>query len=314
MKILVTGAGGFLGSHFVDRLVAENHEVLALDPAGKKKFITNQARVYKLSCKSPSLNKIFEKEKPDMVCHFGTDDTVLTSFDHPLKNAEHIQNTLNLLELCKHHKVKRIIYPSSAATYGNPQYLPCDEQHPCHPVSPLGVTQRAIENYLYFYWVNFNLDHIILRIANAYGPRQSGERDGGIISILIRQMLRSEQVIINGDGFQERDFIYSSDVMDGIMAAVNYSARTGKRVPPAHFIFNLGTSRSYSINHLFGKLKEHIIYNRKPVKGPQLPCEVFEMSLDPAHAITKLNWSPKVNLDDGINRTLRWFKKELKIK
>jgi UDP-glucose 4-epimerase len=314
MKVLVTGADKFLGSHLVDRLVAENEDAVALDPQGGKGFITNKAKLYKYDYRSRNqLQKVFEKERPDIVCHLAADDTIVTSFEQPLRNLEHIRHSLNLLELCKQHHVKRLIYTSSAAVYGNPQYLPCDEQHPTHPVSPLGITQRAVENYLYFYWVNFGLDHVVLRTANVYGPRQSAGRDGGIISILISGMLRSDRVIINGDGMQERDFVFFSDVMDAVVKAIKLPVRKTERAAPTDFIYNLGTAKSISINAVFEMLKELIPYNRKPVKGPQRPCEVFEMRLHARHAASKLEWKLKVPLEEGIKKTLYWFKKKLKV-
>lgn len=314
MKILVTGADNFLGSHLVDRLIAENEEVIALDPSGGRGFITKNARVYRYDYRSSNLERLFEKERPDIVCHFAREHSLVTSFEHPLENAEHVTYSLKLLELCKKYKVKRVIYMSSAAVYGHPQYLPCDEVHPTHPVSPLGVTQRSVENYLYSYWVNSGLDHVIFRTANVYGPRQSSGRNGRIVAVLATRMLRSEQVIINGDGFQERDFIFFSDVQDAVLAATRLPERKSKRAEPSDFIYNLGTGKSTSISHLFSMLKERISYSRDPVKGPQLPCEVFEMRLDAARAQKQLGWKAKVGLEEGLDRTLVWFKKELGVK
>jgi len=313
MKVLITGAGQFLGSHLVDRLIAENEEVVALDPAGGKGFISNNARVYKHDYKSGNVAKVFAKEHPDVVCHFAAEDTIMTSFEHPMKNVEHIRYSLRLFELCKQYKVKRVIYASSSAVYGNPQYLPCDEQHPTHPVSPLGIAQRAVENYLSFYWINFGLDHAILRTANVYGPRQTATRSGGIIAILAGRMLKADKVIINGDGMQERDFVFFSDIMDAALKAIKLPARKDKRAAPTDFIFNLGTGKSFSINTVFEILKERISYNKKPVRGPQRPCEVFEMRLHARHAETALRWEPKVSLEQGIEKTLLWFKKKLRV-
>lgn len=314
MKVLVTGANKFLGSHLVDRLVAENEEVIALDPTGGRGFITKLARIYRQDYSATTLEKIFEKERPDYVCHFSVDDTIATSFERPLENANHILSTLMLLELCKRYSIKRIIYASSTAVYGNPQYLPCDEVHPLHPVSPLGVTQQTIESYLYFYWVNFGLDHTILRNANVYGPRQSASREGGIVSVLIERMLRAQEVILNGDGMQERDFLFFSDFIDATVAALRLQERKTKRALPVDFVYNVGSGESVSINDLFSLLKDKIPYERKPVKGPQKPCEVYVMSLDSSRGMKALGWKPKISLDEGLDRTIFWFKKELKIK
>lgn len=309
MKILVTGADNFLGSHLVDRLFAENEEVIALDPSGGKGFITKNAKIYRHDYRSNNMGRLFEKERPDMVCHFAREHSLISSFERPLENAEHVTSSLMLLELCKQYKVKRVIYLSSSAVYGHPQYLPCDEVHPTHPVSPLGVTQLTVENYLYSYWVNTGLDHVIFRTANIYGPRQSYGRNGRIVAALMARMLRSEQVIINGDGFQERDFIFFSDVLDAVLTAIKLPERKSKRAEPRDFIYNLGSGQSKSINNLFSMLKERIAYKREPVRGPQLPCEVFEMRLDSARAQTMLGWKPKIDLEEGLSKTLVWFKK-----
>ncbi len=308
MKILVTGAGEFLGSHLVDHLIAHNHEVVALDPSGGRGFITNQAKVYRQDYRSVNLEKLFEKEMPYVVCHFAHKETVLTSFEKPLENANHILYSLILLEMCKRFRVKRMIYASSAAAYGHPQYLPCDEGHPTYPISPLGVTHRTVENYLYTYWVNHGLDNVVLRIGNVYGPRQLS---GGIIPVFAKRMLKGEQVLINGDGWQERDFVFFSDVMDAVIAAIELPTRENKRAAPTDFIYNLGTGQSVSVNHVFSLLNERIPYKRQPIKGPQLPCEVFEMRLDPTRARTTLGWKPKVSLEQGIDKTLLWIRKQI---
>lgn len=314
MKVLVTGADKFLGSHLVDRLVAEDYDVVALDPDGGRNFITNKARVYRQDYRARNhLEKLFARERPQMVFHFHALGTIVTSFEAPRETTAHIHHTLVLLDLCKRYNVKRVVYPSSAAVYGNPQYLPCDEQHPTHPVSPLGVVQTSLEKYLYYYWVNFGTDHVILRTANVFGPRQGSGRGGGIMSVLISRMLRRESIIINGDGMQERDFVFFSDVMDAVMAAAKLPERNSKRAAPTDFIYNVGTGYSVSVNGLLEMLKQRIPYERRPIKGPQRPCEVFEMRLHCRHAHSALEWKPGVTLDAGIDKTILWFKKKIKI-
>lgn len=307
MKVLLTGGEGSLGSHLADRLVAEGLQVAVLDPTGGSNFITTRPTVYRQDYRSNTLGRIFEKERPEMVCHFPRDRSLLHSCEHPLDNAEQATYSLNLLEQCKNHRVKRVIYCSSAAVYGHPQYLPCDEEHPTHPISPLGVTQRTVENYLYSYWVNFGLDHVVLRPANVYGPRAFL----GIVSALIKRMLAGDKVIINGDGLQERDFLYFSDVTDAAMGAIRLPERRSKRAAPVDFIYNLGTGESISVNDLYHMVAEKLGYGKKPVQGPQLPCEVFEMGLDAHHAMTSLGWEPQVPLSQGLDKTIMWFKKRM---
>lgn len=148
MRILVTGGGGFLGSWVVDRLV-EAHKVVVVDDLtrGRKENLNPKARFYKLDITRPSFEKAFKRERPEVLFHFAAQRSVLRSIEKPLETTRvNLLGSLNLLELCRRYGVKGVIYASSAAVYGEPQYLPCDEEHPIHPLSPYGATLASVEH------------------------------------------------------------------------------------------------------------------------------------------------------------------------
>ncbi len=212
MKILVTGGAGFIGSHVADAFVNEGHEVVIVDDlsTGRKQNLNPKARFYEMDIRDPKLEEVFAHEKPDVVDHHAAQMSVRISVQDPLRDADiNIRGSLNILENCVKHQVKKVIYISSGgAAYGEPEYLPCDEAHPVNPICQYGASKHTVEHYLYIYHVNYGLNYTVLRYPNVYGPRQDPHGEAGVVAIFTGQMLAGEQVVINGDGEQVRDFAY----------------------------------------------------------------------------------------------------------
>jgi UDP-glucose 4-epimerase len=311
MRILVTGGAGFIGSHVVDRYVELGHEVIVIDDlsTGREEYVNKGAKFYKLDIRDrKSLEKIFKDERPDIVNHHAAQISVQNSIRDPIFDADvNVKGSLNLIELSLKYDVKKFIYISSGgAVYGEPKYLPCDEEHPVNPLSPYGVSKHVVEHYLYLYFVNYNLDYLVLRYPNVYGPRQDPFGEAGVVAIFTMRMLKDEEVIINGDGTQERDFVYVDDIVEANVLSLD-SSSLGES--PTDRIFNLGSGRGTSVNEIFKYLSQLTGYRRKPTHGPPKPGEVYKISLSAKRAEKFLGWRERFSLEEGLRETVDWFRK-----
>lgn len=302
MKVLVTGGAGFIGSHVVDSLIEDGHTIVVVDDlsTGKREHVNAQASFYHLDIRSPDLSQVFAQERPEVINHHAAQVDVRRSVVDPLFDADvNVVGSLNLLECARAHGVRKMVYASTGgAAYGEPQYLPCDENHPLNPICPYGVSKLAVEHYLYLYGLGHGLEYTILRYPNVYGPRQDPFGEGGVVAIFARQMVDGQQVIINGSGEQERDFVYVADVVRANMVAI---AEGGRQV------YNLGTGVGTSINELFTTMKGLTGYAREPVHGPPKPGETFRIYLDAEKARRELGWEPVVTLEEGLRETIGSF-------
>jgi len=305
MKILVTGAAGFIGSHVVDTYLANGYEVVAVDDlsTGRLSNLNPAARFYQMDIRSPELQNVFETERPDFVNHHAAQMDVRRSVTAPIFDAEvNILGSINLLENAARYNVKRVIYISSGgAVYGEPEYLPCDEEHPARPICQYGASKYTIEHYLYLYQHIYGLNYVILRYANVYGPRQNPHGEAGVVAIFTGQMLSNEQIIINGDGEQQRDFVYVGDC-----AQANLLALTSEKVNTIH---NIGSGLGSSVNDIYHMLRDIACYDKLPKYAPAKLGETRRIYLDTGRAARQLGWVPTVNLMDGLKMTVDYFQK-----
>jgi len=306
MKVLVTGGAGFIGSHVVDFFIQEGHEVVVVDNlhTGKRENLNPKARFYQVDIRSPELEEVFEKEKPEVISHQAALVNVRESMLKPMLYAEvNILGSLNLLELARRYEVKKIIYASTGgAVYGEPEYLPVDEEHPINPLDPYGASKHAVEHYLHLYYLNYGLEYISLRYPNVYGPRQDPFGEAGVVAIFTGQMLRGEQPVINGSGEQERDFLYVGDVARANILALKKEGCG---------IYNLGWGKGTSVNEIFRLLKELTGYPGMAVHGPPKQGEVFKICLKAEKAKRELGWEPLVPLEEGLKATVEYFRRNL---
>jgi UDP-glucose 4-epimerase len=219
----------------------------------------------------------------------------------PLYDAEvNILGSLNVLGAARAAGVRKVIYASTGgAVYGEPEYLPVDEAHPIHPLCEYGASKHTVEHYLYLYAENYGLDYTVLRYPNVYGPRQDPHGEAGVVAIFARKMLRDEACTINGDGDQERDFLYVGDCARANLLVLGTAG--------SHGTYNLGTGVGTSINDLFGLLAEATGYHRPARHGPPKVGETYRIFLDASRARAELGWAPTVALADGLARTVEWL-------
>ena len=215
MKVLVTGGAGFIGSHIVDTLIESGYEVVVVDnlSSGKKEYLNDKAIFYDLDLHSKQIEDVFEKELPDFVIHEAAQVDVSISIHHPYFDAySNILGTIHLLELSRKYHVKKVIYASSCAVYGETGDYSIQENSKIQPISFYGASKYTPELYIQLYQKLYGLPYTILRYANVYGPRQTPKGEGGVISIFVQKLLKNENLIIYGYGTQTRDFVYVKDV------------------------------------------------------------------------------------------------------
>jgi len=309
MKVLVTGGAGFIGSHVVDGLIEAGHEVMIVDnlSTGRRRNLNPKATFYEMDIRDPQLRTVIAAEKPEVINHHAAQATVLTSLASPVLDAQvNIVGSLNLLDCARDLGVRKFIYISTGgALYGEPEYLPCDENHPIRPISPYGVSKHTVEHYLYLFKENYGLDYAILRYPNVYGPRQDPAGEAGVVAIFSHQMLNGERPVIYGSGEQERDFVYVEDVVRANLL-VMASGDGGT--------YNLGSGRGTSVNELFAMMKDITEYGQDPIYQPPRAGEVFKIYLDGTKANMELGWNATVSLREGLERTVEFFASESRLK
>lgn len=304
MKILVTGGAGFIASHVVDLFVERGAEVVVVDDlsTGRRSNLNPRARFYQLDVRDPALIDVCMRERPDYVSHHAAQVDVRRSVEDPQFDADvNVRGSLNVLEAARRSGVRRLVYVSTGgAVYGEPEYLPVDEQHPVNPLCPYGASKHVVEHYLYMYRHNYGLNYVVLRYPNVYGPRQDPRGEAGVVAIFTGRMLAGQPVIINGDGEQSRDFLYVGDC-----ASANWLAL---EQPRAAGLYNLGTGAPTSVNQIFAALQTATGYTLPAGHGPAKLGETRHIYLDAGRARRELGWRPTVDLANGLARTIEHFK------
>jgi UDP-glucose 4-epimerase len=307
LKVLVTGGAGFIGSHIVELLVKKRIPVVVIDnfsrgQANNLHHIRKKFVLYELDITSSKLISIMEKEKPTHVIHHAAQASVQASIHSPLFDAKaNIIGTLNVLEACRQVGVHKIIFASSAAVYGR-QEGSLTEQCPTLPSSPYGLSKLTGEQYVKLYKEKFGLDYAILRYANVYGPRQSLQGEGGVVSIFINRLLCGEQVSIFGDGTQTRDFVFVEDVAKANLLAL---------VADGSVVANISTNTAISICDLYKKLVDIIGFNSKLVYEPFRTGDLKSSQLANEKAKQYLGWQPRFMIGQGLVKTITYYEKKL---
>ncbi len=303
MKIMITGGAGFIGSHISDLLIDQGHAMVIVDDLsnGKRENVNPHAAFYEVSILDRDLAEIFRKERPAVVIHHAAQISVRDSVKDPLRDMEiNIKGSVQLLEHCKDHRVKKIIFSSTGgALYGEQDYFPADENHPMRPLSPYAIAKLSVEKYLYFYFTTHRIPYTVLRYANVYGPRQDPFGEAGVVAIFSQKMLKGDQPVINGDGNQTRDFVYVGDVARANLLALQHEV-TGE--------INIGTGVETSINTIFNEIKALVAPGTPEVHGPAMPGEQLRSVLSYQKARTVLGWEPTMPLTTGLKHTVEFFR------
>lgn len=304
-KALVTGGAGFIGSHLVDRLLAEGFRVSIIDnlSAGSLQNLNPAATFYHSDITQAAAEEIFSREQPDIVFHLAARVSVTSSAQDPVGNADvNVIGTLRLLEAARRAGLEKFIFSSTGgAIYGNPEENPCREDTPAVPISPYGLSKLLAEQYIDLFHRLYRLNFTNLRYGNVYGPRQDPHGEAGVVAIFIRTMLEGGQARIFGDGEQERDFVFVDDIVEANIRAIDRGH---------HRTLNIGSGEGVSVTRLFDTLQSHLDYPHEAEHRPRRHGEVHKIFLDSSAAREHLGWTPATSLEEGLRKTVEYYRSE----
>jgi UDP-glucose 4-epimerase len=223
------------------------------------------------------------------------------SVDKPQLDAEvNILGSLNVCQGAVNAGTRKVVFAGSGGTlYGEPESLPVREGHSHHPLSPYGVSKKAVGDYLHYYREIQDLDSTVLALANVYGPRQDPHGEAGVVAIVAGKVLARDRATVFGDGSQTRDFVYVDDVVDAFVRAID--AGGGLTI-------NIGTGIETSVQRLYDVMAKLGEFPEPPKYAAARTGELARSSLDPGRAATHLGWEPQVDIETGLSRTLAWFR------
>lgn len=305
MKALVTGGAGFIGSHTVDKMVARGWEVVVLDnlSTGLRTNIPAGVNLVEMDILDNGLLDLFSQEKFDYVVHLAAQTSVPFSITHPDIDCQvNMRGLVNVLEACRKTGVKRVVFASSAAVYGDADSLPIREEVELKPGSFYGLTKCTGEKYLALYSQIHQLDYVVLRYANVYGERQGDGGEGGVVSIFTRKIHQDQPICIYGDGGQTRDFIYVGDVAEANCQALTARV-TAKRV------YNISSQTQTSINDLIAILTKAAGKQINKMYTAVREGDIYHSILSNDAARRGMHWQPQMPLVEGLGRTYHYLNK-----
>lgn len=313
-KLLVTGGAGFIGSHLVDRLLASDVERVTVvddfnnfyNPAIKHDNIRQHLKdprysIHEVDIRNrAALEQVFKEAHFDCVVHLAARAGVRPSLSEPQLYAEtNINGTLNLLELARANNIKRFVFGSSSSVYGINAKVPFSEDDPIRrPISPYAATKGAGELLCHTYSHLYGLRCICLRFFTVYGPRQ---RPDLAIHKFAKLISQSKPIPVFGDGTTRRDYTYVDDIIDGVMAAIDYDQSN-------YEVINLGESRTVELNELISLLEKELDTHAKIDRQPPQPGDVPQTFADISKARALLGYNPKTQIEEGLHRFVEWFR------
>jgi UDP-glucose 4-epimerase len=307
MNILVTGGAGFIGSHIVDALVLQGHNVHVVDDmsGGFEQNVNKGATLHTYSIESDEVESLWKEHRFEVMFHLAAQMDVRKSVADPVFDARiNVLGLLHLLEVGRKNGLRKVVFSSTGgAIYGEPDFVPQDESHVNRPESPYGITKLVSEHYLRFYGTTYGLEWIALRYANVYGPRQNAHGEAGVVAIFAQKMLKDEPCFINGDGLQTRDFVYVKDVVDANMRALKYDGNG---------IFNVGTSIETNLITLFRHLQALTGSKIPEAHADAKPGEQVRSVIGTKRIEDTMGWRRQYDLKVGLAETVGYFRNKLK--
>jgi UDP-glucuronate 4-epimerase len=317
MKVLLTGGAGFIGSHLAERLLARGEDLTIVDnlnPAYDPEVKRNNLRAVRAHWEfrfhetdildDRSMDSIFEQVRPDKVIHLAAYAGVRPSLEWPARYCDvNVTGTAKLLALSQRYQIKNFVFGSSSSVYGDTDKVPFREDDPINtPASPYAATKRAGELLCYSFHHNSGMNISCLRFFTVYGPRQ---RPDMAIHKFARLMARGATVPVYAYGESARDYTYVSDIVAGILSALdrNYPFE----------IFNLGSDQPVKLAALVGVMERALGLTASTERLPQQPGDVTVTWADISKAKEKLDYRPRVSVDDGISRFVNWFRRLLPV-
>lgn len=301
-KILITGGSGFVGTNIIDQLSEKNFEIFSLDIEEPKKIKEN-VKYVNLDIRSKDLKNVIEKIDPEIIIHLAAQSSVSISSKDPLiDNDINLNGSLNLLlNLLNLQSRHLIFFSTGGAIYGEEIGKKFNEDDTPKPLSPYGISKLNFENYLNYYSkLNlFNGKISIVRPSNIYGPWQNPKGEAGVVSIFSDRMLKGEDIIIFGNGNEYRDYIFIDDVIEFVYKLIELNLQG---------TFNVSFGETTKTKDIFKSIANIIGYNKPPILRNKREGDIFGIDLDNSKSIG-LGWSPKINLELGLMKTIKFLKK-----
>ena len=306
MRLLVTGGAGFIGSHLVDRMLADGHEVVAVDDlsSGSRDNLagalqSDRFTLHELDIRDPALIRLTAELRPEVVFHLAAQISVRRSVADPVHDARiNVEGTAATLVAACEGSARKVVFASSVATYGRPTTIPVPGDAPTDPRSPYAASKLSAETYLAMFRALHGIEYTTLVLSNVYGPRQSPDGEAGVVSIFTDALLAGTPTVLYGDGTQTRDYVYVDDVVDGLVRAGG-SEGNGRR-------FNLGTGIQTTDRRLHSLIADAAGAPDKPGCAQPREGDLPAMAVDPVPANEGLGWEPRVDLSTGVKLTAEW--------
>ncbi|SVA23119.1 uncharacterized protein METZ01_LOCUS75973 [marine metagenome] len=300
---MVTGGAGFIGSHIVNAYIDAGHDVVIIDDlsSGEMSFVNPKAIFYQLNIHSPDVKRILEKEKISAINHHAAQISVSESVSDPLFDANsNIIGTLQLLQNAVSLKIDKFVFASTGgAMYGEQTIFPANEEHPCDPLSPYGISKLCAEKYINYFRTQRGLNTTVLRYSNVYGPHQDPHGEAGVVAIFCQRLMEGLPPVICGDGEQTRDFISVGDVAQANIIALDSKCEG---------TFNVGTGKETSVNFLTKKLLKVSGITTSAKHSPARKAEQRRSSIDSEKLLKSFGWKPCISLEEGLFETINYFK------
>lgn len=305
MRILVSGGAGFIGSNIVDAYRAAGHDVAVIDSlvTGLRENVPSDVTLYEADIRDVDrVRAALDEFRPEVLNHHAAHLSVSESVADPRFDAD--VNTIGFLSLMEAARpyLKRVIVASSGGVvYGDATQIPTPETYPTQPISPYGVAKLTMEHYLHYYHTQYQVPWVALRYANVYGPRQNPKGETGVIAVFFDQMGSGKQPQILGDGLQTRDYVFVEDVV-----AANVAALDRGNGP-----YNIGSGTETNVIDLYQRLQAAYGSSLPEVFGPARPGEQRRSALDTTRAATDLAWQSNAALDEGLGKTVAWYRQHM---
>jgi UDP-glucose 4-epimerase len=299
MRAVVTGGAGFIGSHLVDALIERGDDVHVLDnlATGSREVVNGSATLHEGDIRSDA-GALFEAVRPELVFHLAAQADVGTSVARPDYDAEvNVLGTVQVLEAARGCGARVFFSSTGGAIYGECDG-PADEDAPRRPISPYGMAKLCAEEYLAGWNRLYGTEHVALRFANVYGPRQAASLEGGVVAIFLERLAAGDGARIFGDGEQTRDFVFVGDVVRALVAAAGRRGSGG--------VLNVGTGVETSVNELHAACRRASGVHAQPEHTAARAGDVLRSVIDPGRARRELGWRAETSLADGLARTWEW--------
>jgi UDP-glucose 4-epimerase len=304
---IVTGGAGFIGSHVVDRLLADGKRVIVVDDlsTGSRDRVADEAELVEQDIVDfEPLRNLVEKADPEAIFHLGAQSMVTVSVSDPWRDCDvNVKGTLNVLQAAAPKRVPIVFTSTGGALYGNDVPMPTPETQLPAPLAPYGASKWAGEAYIQTWALAEDTAHTICRLGNVYGPRQSPHGEAGVVAIFSYRLWAGEPAILYGHGKATRDYVHVGDVVDALMRAVGVGG-----------VYNVSAGREVAVSEIFDLVRSAAEVESEPELAPLREGELERSRMDPSLAAEALGWRAETPLDRGIADTYRELAAEFEAK